>query len=122
MSLSRGRGNDDLSLLYAMMLIREFEITSLKLSAKAKIPGGMHSAAGQEAVAVGAVAALGENDLLASTHRSHHHALAMGLSPNAVMAELYGKVGDAAGAGEGICTLPTSTLGFSARMASLAAG
>lgn len=112
MSLSRGRGNDDLSLLYAMMLIREFEITSLKLSAKAKIPGGMHSAAGQEAVAVGAVAALGENDLLASTHRSHHHALAMGLSPNAVMAELYGKAGGCCGGRGGHMHLADFDLGL----------
>jgi TPP-dependent pyruvate/acetoin dehydrogenase alpha subunit len=83
--------NDEISMLEMMMLIRAFETTSLRLSGKAKIPGGMHSAAGQEAVAVGTVAALGPQDILASTHRSHHHALAMGLSAPSVMAELYGK-------------------------------
>ncbi len=112
MDVSRVHGGDDVGMLNMMMLIRAFEITSLRLSGKAKIPGGMHSAAGQEAVAVGTVSALGPNDLLASTHRSHHHALAMGLSPSSVMAELYGKVDGCCGGRGGHMHLADFNLGL----------
>ena len=74
-----------------MLLIRRFETESVRLSYANKIPGGIHSSEGQEAVAVGSIRALGPADVVAGTHRSHHHALAKGLAPRAVMAELYGK-------------------------------
>ena len=67
--------------LSTMLLIREFERVSDRQSFNGKIPGGMHSSAGQEAVAVGTVRALGDLDVITSSHRSHHHALAKGLSP-----------------------------------------
>lgn len=76
-----------------MLLIRTFEETADGLALRGKIPGGMHPAIGQEAVAVGAVQGLGSADIVAGTHRSHHHALAKGLPPAAVLAELYGKAG-----------------------------
>jgi TPP-dependent pyruvate/acetoin dehydrogenase alpha subunit len=75
-----------------MVLIREFERVCEKRAAVGKIPGGMHSAAGQEAVAVGSIRALEPADLITSSHRCHHHAIAAGLTPNEIMAELYGKV------------------------------
>lgn len=74
-----------------MLLIRQFEHEGVRLSFAGSIPGGIHSSEGQEAVAVGTVAALEPLDVVSGTHRSHHHALAKGLSPRAVMAELYGK-------------------------------
>lgn len=74
-----------------MLLIREFERVSSRLSLDGKIPGGMHSSAGQEAVAIGVIRALEAGDVITSSHRSHHHALGMGLGPREVMAELYGK-------------------------------
>ncbi len=77
--------------LGTMVLIREFEEASDKLALGGKIPGGMHSAAGQEAVAVGSIRALSPTDVVTSSHRSHHHSLAKGLAPRSVMAELYGK-------------------------------
>jgi TPP-dependent pyruvate/acetoin dehydrogenase alpha subunit len=77
--------------LSTMLLIRRFETESVRLSYANKIPGGIHSSEGQEAVAVGSIRALGSGDVVAGTHRSHHHALAKGLTPRAVMAELYGK-------------------------------
>ena len=46
-----------------------------------KIPGGIHSSEGQEGVAVGTAQALGPDDVVSGTHRSHHHALAKGLTP-----------------------------------------
>src|SRR4029079_12898796 len=57
-----------------------------------ELPGFLHVAIGQEAVAVGVCQAMEEDDVFASTHRAHGHTLARGTPPNAVMAELYGKV------------------------------
>lgn len=80
-----------------MILIRAFEIAADELSIRGRIPGGIHAAIGQEAVAVGVVQAMGAEDVLTSTHRSHHHAIAKGLPPRAVMAELLGKATGVAG-------------------------
>ncbi|MCW2699098.1 MAG: dehydrogenase component [Blastococcus sp.] len=74
-----------------MVLIRVFEETADGLALRGRIPGGMHPAIGQEAVAVGIARALRADDVVAGTHRSHHHALAKQLPPAAVLAELYGK-------------------------------
>ena len=56
------------------------------------LAGFLHVALGQEAIAVGVCRALEESDVIASTHRAHAHALAIGMHPNELMAELYGKV------------------------------
>lgn len=74
-----------------MTLIRAFEQTADGLALRGKIPGGMHPAIGQEAIAVGTVRALRAGDVMTGTHRSHHHALALHLPPDGVLAELYGK-------------------------------
>ncbi len=79
------------SWLADMLLIRTFEETADGLALRGKIPGGMHPAIGQEAVAVGIAAGLHDDDIVAGTHRSHHHALAKHLPPDVVLAELYGK-------------------------------
>jgi TPP-dependent pyruvate/acetoin dehydrogenase alpha subunit len=86
--------------LAAMVLIREFEESLDPLSIAGKIPGAVHLASGQEAVAVGASRALAETDIVTTGHRPHHHALAKGLDPQAVMAELWGRAtGTSAGRG-----------------------
>ena len=54
--------------------------------------GFLHVAIGQEAVCVGVCRAMEDGDVFASTHRAHGHTLARGTSPNALMAELYGKL------------------------------
>jgi pyruvate dehydrogenase E1 component alpha subunit len=77
--------------LARMSLIRQFETVAEPLVVAGKIPGGMHSAIGQEATAVGVLSALAEGDIVTGTHRSHHITLAKGLPPREVMAELYGK-------------------------------
>jgi pyruvate dehydrogenase E1 component alpha subunit len=77
--------------LAAMMLIRRFEERAGEMYAKAKVGGFLHLAIGEEATIVGAVRAMRENDYLISTYRSHGHALARGTSPDAVMAELFGR-------------------------------
>jgi TPP-dependent pyruvate/acetoin dehydrogenase alpha subunit len=83
--------------LEQMLVIRQFEAESVRLSLTGQIPGGIHSSAGQEGVAVGVAQALGPDDVVSGTHRSHHHALAKGLTPREVMAELFGKADGCAG-------------------------
>jgi pyruvate dehydrogenase E1 component alpha subunit len=78
-------------LLYQMQLIRRFEEKSAEQYTKAKIRGFLHLYIGEEAVAVGVIQALTEEDSILSTYREHGHALARGLSPESVMAEMYGK-------------------------------
>src|SRR2546423_462734 len=78
--------------LEAMLLIRRFEERAGEMYAKAKIGGFLHLAIGEEATIVGAARALRDDDYLVSTYRSHGHALARGTSPDAVMAELFGRV------------------------------
>jgi len=78
--------------LYQMQLIRRFEEKSAEQYVKAKIRGFLHLYVGEEAVAVGVIQALTDQDNILSTYREHGHALARGLSPEAVMAEMYGKL------------------------------
>src|SRR5215216_4638299 len=75
-----------------MLLIRRFEEKVEERFRAGELPGFLHVAIGQEAVAVGVCRALEDGDVIASTHRAHGHTLAKGTHPNAVMAELYGKV------------------------------
>jgi len=89
---SRGRSREhQREWLEAMMLIREFETRCDPLALAGKIPGGVHLSIGQEAVAVGVIRALRPTDLVAGTHRSHHHALSLGIEPGRIMAELLGR-------------------------------
>ena len=81
-----------LHLLYQMMLIRRFEERTMQAYQQAKIGGFCHIYIGQEATAVGAVAALKDDDPIVTAYRDHGHALARGMHPNYCMAEMYGKV------------------------------
>ena len=78
--------------LREMLLIRRFEEKVEERFRAGDLPGFLHVAIGQEAVAVGVCQALEDGDVFASTHRAHGHTLARGTHPNAVMAELYGKL------------------------------
>jgi pyruvate dehydrogenase E1 component alpha subunit len=78
--------------LETMVLIRRFEERAGEMYAKAKVGGFLHLAIGEEATIVGAARALRDRDYLISTYRSHGHAIARGTSPDAVMAELFGRV------------------------------
>ena len=75
-----------------MLLIRRFEEKVEERFRAGELPGFLHVAIGQEAVAVGVCRALEDGDVIASTHRAHGHTIAKGTHPNEVMAELYGKV------------------------------
>ena len=78
--------------LREMLLIRRFEEKVEERFRAGDLPGFLHVDIGQEAVAVGVCQAMEEGDVFASTHRAHGHTLARGTHPNAVMAELYGKL------------------------------
>ncbi|MGQ0812117.1 MAG: pyruvate dehydrogenase (acetyl-transferring) E1 component subunit alpha [Nitrospiraceae bacterium] len=83
---------DDLFPLYRqMLLIRRFEEKSAEMYALAKIQGFLHLYIGEEAIAVGAIAALRPDDYVISAYRDHGHCLARGSDPGKVMAELFGK-------------------------------
>jgi acetoin:2,6-dichlorophenolindophenol oxidoreductase subunit alpha len=78
--------------LREMLLIRRFEEKVEERFRAGELPGFLHVAIGQEAIAVGVCKALEDGDVIASTHRAHGHTLAKGTHPNELMAELYGKV------------------------------
>ena len=80
-----------LSLYRQMLLIRRFEEKSMEVYSAGKIGGFCHVYIGQEAVAVGSLSAIGKDDYVITSYREHGHAIAKGMSPESVMAELYGK-------------------------------
>jgi pyruvate dehydrogenase E1 component alpha subunit len=80
-----------LDLLRGMLRIRRFEERCAQLYQAEKIRGFLHLYIGEEAVAVGVMGALEPGDAVVATYREHGHALARGLDPGAVMAEMYGK-------------------------------
>jgi pyruvate dehydrogenase E1 component alpha subunit len=79
-------------LLRTMLLIRRFEERCVELYSAQHIRGFLHLYIGEEAIATAVMAALGPADAVVSTYREHGHALARGVTPQAVMAEMYGKV------------------------------
>jgi pyruvate dehydrogenase E1 component alpha subunit len=81
------------SLYHQMLLIRRFEEKSAEAYSMGKIGGFCHLYIGQEAVAVGALSAIRKDDYVLTSYREHAHAIAKGISPESVMAELYGKEG-----------------------------
>ena len=81
-----------LEMLSRMMLIRRFEQRTAQSYQQARIGGFCHLYNGQEAVAVGATAALRDDDPIITAYRDHGHALARGMDPGAAMAEMFGKL------------------------------
>ena len=79
------------SLYRAMLQIRRTEEQLARMYAAGLIHGACHTYVGEEAVATGVCAHLSPGDMVFSTHRGHGHALAKGVSPGALMAELLGR-------------------------------
>jgi pyruvate dehydrogenase E1 component alpha subunit len=75
-----------------MLLIRRFEEKCVEMYSKEKIRGFLHLYIGEEAVAVGVMNALTPDDAIFATYREHGQALARGIHPNNIMAEMFGKV------------------------------
>ena len=80
-----------LDLYSKMLLIRRFEEETERLYRRGKIGGFLHTYIGEEAIAVGAIPVLREDDYVIGHYRDHGHALARGLDPKLAMAELCGK-------------------------------
>jgi pyruvate dehydrogenase E1 component alpha subunit len=79
-------------MLERMWLIRHFELKVMEVHSAGEFTGAAHPYIGEEAVAVGACAALEDTDYIAGNHRSHGHPLAKGGDVKKAMAELYGRV------------------------------
>jgi pyruvate dehydrogenase E1 component alpha subunit len=79
------------SLLRSMLLQRRFEERTAEAYALGKIGGFCHLYIGQEACGTGAISALRDDDYVITTYRDHGQALARGMTPRAVMAELFGR-------------------------------
>lgn len=80
-------------MLYQMVLGRVFEQKAAEMYRIGKIGGFCHLYIGQEAIAVGSLMLLEEQDYVITSYRDHVQAMVKGISPEAVMAELYGKAG-----------------------------
>jgi pyruvate dehydrogenase E1 component alpha subunit len=78
-------------LLHSMIRIRRFEDKCAELYTTMKIRGFMHLYDGEEAIAVGVLEALTQDDAVVATYREHGHALVRGLSAGSILAEMYGK-------------------------------
>ena len=82
---------DILEMYRMMLLIRTFEEKAPEMYAKGKIGGFLHLYSGQEAVAVGFISALRQDDYVIGAYREHGQCIAKGTDPKLVMAELFGK-------------------------------
>src|SRR5512143_1501303 len=80
-----------LELYRGMVRIRQTEEQLARSHQRGLIHGACHTYVGQEAIAIGVCAHLRKDDVVFSTHRGHGHALAKGLTPGALMAELFGR-------------------------------
>jgi pyruvate dehydrogenase E1 component alpha subunit len=97
-----------------MVLIREFELRASEMYTRAKIGGYCHLNVGEEATVVGLVDALEPGDYLFNTYRDHGYALARGLEPGRLMAELFGRVDGVSGGWGGsmhLFDVPTRLMG-----------
>ena len=81
-----------MQMLRRMWMIRNFELKVIEVHSAGEFTGAAHPYIGEEAVAVGACAALNDTDYIAGNHRSHGHPIAKGGRVDKAMAELYGRV------------------------------
>lgn len=101
-----------LALLRQMLVIRYCEEQLVRLYAAGKILGGCHTYIGEEAVATGVCAHLHPDDVVFSTHRGHGHALAKGIPPRELIAELLGRATGCSGGRGGSMHLFKPEIGF----------
>src|ERR1700675_744971 len=106
--------NRDLLLTYykKMLELRLFELKVQELYRNGRLPGFVHLYVGEEAVAVGVCSNLEAGDLVFSTHRGHGHALAKGVPPGIVLAELWGKKTGSSGGRGGSMHMYAPEYGF----------
>ncbi len=99
-------------LMADMLLYRRFEEKAEEAYAIGKIGGFCHLHIGQEGLAAGSIKPLRADDLVITAYREHTQAIAKGITPRAVMAELYGRVGGCSGGRGGSMHLFDTTVGF----------
>jgi pyruvate dehydrogenase E1 component alpha subunit len=100
------------TLLHSMLLQRRFEERTAEMYAIGRIGGFCHLYIGQEAVSTGFISLLRPDDYIITTYRDHGQALARGMTPRAVMAELFGRVDGCVGGKGGSMHLFDKALGF----------
>jgi pyruvate dehydrogenase E1 component subunit alpha len=110
--LDQARADQYRDWLRQMLLIRRFEEKAGEAYSLGKIGGFCHLYIGQEAVAVGSLAALQPGDYITCSYREHGHALARGINARAVMAELFGKAAGCSKGKGGSMHLFDASLGF----------
>lgn len=93
-----------LFLLREMLRIRRFEEKAAEMYSLQRIHGFLHLYIGEEATGVGAMQAFTPEDAIVATYREHGHALSRGMPAKVLMAEMFGKAGDAATATVVRCT------------------
>jgi 2-oxoisovalerate dehydrogenase E1 component len=101
-----------LGLYRTMLTIRRTEEQLVKLYAAGKVYGGVHTYIGEEAVATGVCAHLRTTDIAFSTHRGHGHAIAKGLAPRELIAEVLGRSTGCSGGRGGSMHLFKPEVGF----------
>ncbi len=101
-----------LQLLHTMLLQRRFEERTAEMYAIGRIGGFCHLYIGQEAVSTGFISLLRDDDYVITTYRDHGQALARGMTPRAIMAELFGRVDGCVGGKGGSMHLFDKSLGF----------
>jgi 2-oxoisovalerate dehydrogenase E1 component len=122
-SLPTGLDKAGLMDLYEkMVLLRRFESAAQIACRKGETPGFLHLYIGEEATAVGVCAHLRPTDWITSTHRGHGHALAKGVSPRALMAELFGRSDGCCGGRGGTMHLYERSVGLFGTNGIVAAG
>jgi pyruvate dehydrogenase E1 component alpha subunit len=99
-------------LLHSMLLQRRFEERTAEMYAIGRIGGFCHLYIGQEAVSTGFISLLRPDDYIITTYRDHGQALARGMTPRAIMAELFGRVDGCVGGKGGSMHLFDKSLGF----------
>ena len=120
--MSASGAPDALALHRRMLLIRRFEEACAELYASERIRGFLHLYVGEEAVAVGALDVLGPRDAIVATYREHAHAIARGLDPGAIMAEMFGRAEGCSSGRGGSMHLFDRPLGFFGGNAIVGAG
>lgn len=101
-----------IKLFREMLLVRRFEEKCAESYSLGKIGGFCHLYIGQEAVGIGALSALRPDDYVLTSYREHAQAIAKGISPDAVMAELYGKATGCSGGKGGSMHMFDSRVNF----------
>ncbi len=100
------------AMLYEMVLGRRFEEKCAEVYRIGKIGGFCHLYIGQEAVGIGAIMSLRDDDYVISAYRDHVQAMVKGITPEAVMAELYGRAGGNVGGKGGSMHMFSKEKGF----------